>query len=95
MGDIDTVVVDSLKALDLERPIREADISTQQLLLRVTIRAWQRSQLTQMRGRTMQRLKHPGGILVDRESLEANPPSLIDKAGNCAGVGEYGLIDVQ
>ena len=26
MGDIDTVVVDSLKALDLERPIREADI---------------------------------------------------------------------
>jgi len=24
--DIDTVVVDSLKALDLERPIREADI---------------------------------------------------------------------
>jgi hypothetical protein len=26
VGDIDTVVVDSLKALDLERPIREADI---------------------------------------------------------------------
>jgi hypothetical protein len=26
-GDIDTAVVDSLKALDLERPIREADIS--------------------------------------------------------------------
>ena len=26
-GDIDTVVVDSLKALDPERPIREADIS--------------------------------------------------------------------
>jgi hypothetical protein len=25
-GDIDTVVMDSLKALDLERPIREADI---------------------------------------------------------------------
>ena len=25
-GDIDTVVVDSLKALDPERPIREADI---------------------------------------------------------------------
>jgi hypothetical protein len=25
-SDIDTVVVDSLKALDLERPIREADI---------------------------------------------------------------------
>jgi len=27
VGDIDTVVVDSLKALDLERPIREADIT--------------------------------------------------------------------
>ena len=26
MSDIDTVVVDSLKALDPERPIREADI---------------------------------------------------------------------
>jgi len=26
VGDIDTVVVDSLKALDLERPIREADV---------------------------------------------------------------------
>jgi hypothetical protein len=26
-GDIDTVVVDSLKALDPERPIREADIA--------------------------------------------------------------------
>jgi hypothetical protein len=25
-GDIDTVAMDSLKALDLERPIREADI---------------------------------------------------------------------
>ena len=27
MSDIDTVVVDSLKALDPERPIREADMS--------------------------------------------------------------------
>jgi hypothetical protein len=27
VGDIDTVVVDSLKVLDPERPIREADIS--------------------------------------------------------------------
>jgi hypothetical protein len=27
VSDIDTVVVDSLKALDPERPIREADIS--------------------------------------------------------------------
>jgi hypothetical protein len=27
-GDIDTVVIDSLKALDLERPIREADMSS-------------------------------------------------------------------
>ena len=27
-GDIDTVAVDSLKALDLKRPIREADIRT-------------------------------------------------------------------
>jgi hypothetical protein len=27
-GDIDTAVVDSLKALDLKRPIREADIPT-------------------------------------------------------------------
>jgi hypothetical protein len=26
VGDIDTVVVDSLKALDPKRPIREADI---------------------------------------------------------------------
>ena len=26
VSDIDTAVVDSLKALDLERPIREADI---------------------------------------------------------------------
>jgi len=26
VGDIDTVVVDSLKVLDPERPIREADI---------------------------------------------------------------------
>ena len=28
MSDIDTAVVDSLKALDLKRPIREADIDT-------------------------------------------------------------------
>ena len=27
MSDIDTVLVDSLKALDPERPIREADIA--------------------------------------------------------------------
>ena len=27
VSDIDTVVVDSLKALDLKRPIREADIA--------------------------------------------------------------------
>jgi hypothetical protein len=27
VGDIDTVVVDSLKVLDPERPIREADIA--------------------------------------------------------------------
>jgi hypothetical protein len=27
-GDIATLVVDSLKALDLERPIREADVAT-------------------------------------------------------------------
>jgi hypothetical protein len=26
VSDIDTVVVDGLKALDLERPIREADL---------------------------------------------------------------------
>ena len=31
MGDIDTVVVDSLKALDLKRPIREADIDRYQV----------------------------------------------------------------
>jgi hypothetical protein len=30
-SDIDTVVVDSLKALDPERPIREADIETTSL----------------------------------------------------------------
>ena len=29
MSDIDTAVVDSLKALDPKRPIREADISSQ------------------------------------------------------------------
>ena len=28
MSDIDTVVVDSLKALDPKRPIREADIAS-------------------------------------------------------------------
>jgi hypothetical protein len=28
VSDIDAVVVDSLKALDLERPIREADMAT-------------------------------------------------------------------
>ena len=28
MSDIDTVLVDSLKALDPKRPIREADIET-------------------------------------------------------------------
>jgi len=28
VSDIDTVVVDSLKALDLERPIREADVAS-------------------------------------------------------------------
>jgi hypothetical protein len=31
-GDIDTVAMDSLKALDLERPIREADIGLAILL---------------------------------------------------------------
>jgi hypothetical protein len=44
-----------------------------------------------MRGSAMQRLKHAGGFLVSRESLEANPAPLNDKAGNFAGVGEYGL----
>jgi hypothetical protein len=29
VSDIDTVVVDSLKALDPERPIREADLLTE------------------------------------------------------------------
>jgi hypothetical protein len=33
-SDLDTVTVDSLKALDLSRPIREADISGRGLLLR-------------------------------------------------------------
>jgi hypothetical protein len=32
VSDINTVVVDSLKALDLERPIREADITECPLL---------------------------------------------------------------
>ena len=32
MSDIDTVVVDSQKALDPERPIREADISKHLML---------------------------------------------------------------
>jgi hypothetical protein len=32
VGDIDTVVVDSLKALDPEWPIREADMSGSRLL---------------------------------------------------------------
>jgi hypothetical protein len=41
-------------------------------------------------------LKHAGGLLVRRESLEANPASLNEKAGNFAGIGEYGLHgDVQ
>jgi hypothetical protein len=34
VGDIDTAVVDSLKALDPNRPIREADIG-QQLMLQL------------------------------------------------------------
>ena len=33
MSDIDTVAVDSLKALDPNRPIREADMRGQELLL--------------------------------------------------------------
>jgi hypothetical protein len=44
-----------------------------------------------MRGRTMQRLKHAGGSLIGRESLEANPAPLNDKAGNFAGIGEHRL----
>ena len=32
MSDIDTAVVDSLKALDLKRPIREADIDRHLML---------------------------------------------------------------
>jgi hypothetical protein len=45
-----------------------------------------------MRGRTMQRLKAAGGFLVCREGLEtdATPTPLNDKAGNFAGIGEYG-----
>ena len=39
----------------------------------------------------MERLKHAGGFLVRREGLEANPSPLNYKAGNFAGVGEYGL----
>ena len=34
MSDIDTVVVDSLKVLDPERPIREADIGRAQVHVR-------------------------------------------------------------
>ena len=39
MGDIDTVVVDSLKALDLEWPIREADIPADIVLRRLVSEA--------------------------------------------------------
>jgi hypothetical protein len=39
----------------------------------------------------VQRLKHTDGFLVRRESLEANPAPLNDKAGNFAGIGEHGL----
>ena len=49
----------------------------------------------QMRGCTMQGLKHAGGFLVGRESLETNPAPLNDKAGNFAGVGENGSHRVQ
>ena len=34
MGDIDTAVVDSLKVLDPNRPIREADKNTSRVLIR-------------------------------------------------------------
>jgi hypothetical protein len=48
------------------------------------------SQLPQMRGRAMLRLKHAGGFLVGGEGFETCPPPLNDKAGYFAAVGEYG-----
>ena len=40
VGDIDTVVVDSLKALDLERPIREAIVALARRLAVIMHRIW-------------------------------------------------------
>jgi hypothetical protein len=42
VGDIDTVVVDSLKALDLEWPIREADVAADTVLRPLRARALNR-----------------------------------------------------
>jgi hypothetical protein len=39
VGDINTVAVDSLKALDPERPIREADLPTPQLFGRFRVQS--------------------------------------------------------
>ena len=40
MSDIDTAKVDSLKVLDLKRPIREADIGRGLLFRVAKVRAW-------------------------------------------------------
>ena len=40
MSDIDTVLVDSLKALDLERPIREAIVALARRLAVIMHRIW-------------------------------------------------------
>jgi hypothetical protein len=46
MSDIDAVVVDSLKALEPERPIREADIRPIQFLVGNTINSEQKTRHT-------------------------------------------------
>jgi hypothetical protein len=71
-------------------PDRMASLARKTFTLSITIGAGRRSQLPQMRGRTMQGLKHAGGFLVRREGLKANPAPLNDKAGNFAGIGENG-----
>ena len=46
MSDIDTAVVDSLKALDLERPIREADIDKRIYYVPIVEKSIRRSRQT-------------------------------------------------
>jgi hypothetical protein len=97
MSDIDAVVVDSLKALEPERPIREADIRPIQFLVGNTINSEQKTRHTarlpptsavmlqrrQRKQRAMSRNCGPAHFTMPH-SILAPVRNLLDEIGNAS-----------